>query len=148
MSIKEGNINPKSLKLSLKKPRITDSKIIKHAPVRQFKYSNLQKKYYIKSSTPFISSLKHIDKKLVKLESITNKQKSKQTYISIFGMGKTIEKVLNIGLHYQDEKHYRIETLTGSTVVLDEFENLKDFENENILRKRELSGIEIRIYFK
>ena len=34
-------------------------------------------------------------------------------------MGKTIEKVASIGTHFQ--KDYKVDVLTGSTTVLDEF---------------------------
>ncbi|KAI5955308.1 hypothetical protein KGF54_001869 [Candida jiufengensis] len=51
-----------------------------------------------------------------------NENYKKVKYITVKGMGKTIEKTLKIAMNYQNDQNYKVDILTGSVQVLDEFE--------------------------
>lgn len=108
----------------------------------------------IKSNTPYVSGLKRIKKTVDKFEQSLLPQNRKYQgggfksvkYISVKGMGKAIEKCLSLGLAFQDKFGYKIEVLTATVEVLDEFKQEgSDNEEESEYRKRRTSSIEIRI---
>ncbi|KAG0683083.1 hypothetical protein C6P40_000466 [Pichia californica] len=143
-----------------------DKKIIKHAPLRPYIHTELDSTVYIKSNTPFISAIKRIEKLMKKFDEIPNKKgemirrgnMSKKTkYITVKGMGKSISKVLNIGLHFKYEEKFTIDIFTKTVGVLDEFveeddkkeenkDNNGEDEDDDLLRKRNVGAVEIRIY--
>lgn len=141
-------------------------KHIKHsANLKPFTETQSSSIFLIKSKTPYISSLKKITKILDKFNKTKNNNKKYQNeqfknvkYITIRGMNKTIEKVLNLGIHFQD-KNYKVDILTDSVEVLDEFipttsttnddeEDDEEDDDERIYKKRMVSSIEVRIWIK
>ena len=50
-----------------------------------------------------------------------NDQYKRVKYITVKGMGKTIEKTLKLAMHFQ-QLGYKVDIITGSVQVLDEFE--------------------------
>lgn len=75
-----------------------------------------------------------------KVEKLNATQTKNKVFI-VKGMGKSIPKVLSIGVYFQ-LKNYRVEVFTGSVKVLDEFEKEDD---DSILSKRTVSSVEVRI---
>ena len=149
-------------------------KHIKHsANLKPLTETQASSTFLIKSRTPYISSLKRITKTLDKfnktksnVKKYQNEQFKNVKYITVKGMNKTIEKVLSLALHFQD-KNYKVDILTGSVEVLDEFilpdattndnsdggdedddSDADDEDNERIYKKRMVSSIEARIWIK
>lgn len=129
------------------------STVIKHPPLKPYLHTELDTTVYVKSSTPFMSAVKRINKIITKFDEIPNKRgrtirrgniSKKVNYVTIKGMGKCIEKVLSLGIHFQCE-NFQIETYTKSIGVLDEIVDEKD-EDDNEMKKRNVGAIEIRIY--
>jgi ribonuclease P/MRP protein subunit POP7 len=145
-------------------------KIIKHAPLRPYVHTELDSTIYVKSTTPFISAVKRIEKMINKFDEIPNKRgklvrrgniNKDINYILVKGMGKSINKVLNIGLHFKYEEKFNVDIFTKSVGVLDEIvedDNDND-DNDNdgdgdiddhddlcSLKKRNVGAIEVKIY--
>lgn len=105
---------------------------------------------YVKSSTPYISALKRIKKFLGDL------QKNGASYVVVLGMGKAIEKTLSLGCHFEQQLGHRVETLTKSVELVDEVltdremavphDSGEDTDRETMLKKRTVSGVELRVY--
>lgn len=82
----------------------------------------------VKTSTPYQSALKRIDRILDKFDKQTgpvlhrskyqNGEYKKVKYIVIKGMGKCIQKTISIALHYQT-KGYVVDIYTGTVEVVD-----------------------------
>lgn len=132
-----------STKVPKQDAKSASKKLLKHPPPRVFKYSNILTSFRLKSSTPFVSAVKHIDKKFLELDQPKNKN-SKKEYITVYGMGKTVEKCLSVGLYFQDTRQHKIEVRTTTVKVLDELQQ----DDEVEFRKRSISGVEIDIYRK
>ena len=109
-----------------------------------------------------------------KFEEIPNKKgdlirrgnvSRKCKFITVRGMGKSIDKVVNVGLHFKYEEKCTVDIFTKSVGVLDEFvgketekedkegkedvpgdEDGEDQEDDSVLRKRNVGAIEVRIY--
>lgn len=90
-------------------------------------------------------------------KSITSNRKfqggeyKKVKYITVKGMGKTIETTLGLANKFQNEFNYKVDVLTGTVEVLDEFipHESNDIESdEPIFQKRNVSYIELRIWLK
>ncbi|CCG23853.1 Pop7 protein [Candida orthopsilosis Co 90-125] len=143
-----------------------EGKHIKHSPqTRRLTETQYNSKFLVKSSTPFISAIKQISKQLARFSKsqgtqrkFQNDQYKKVKYITVKGMGKTIEKTLKLAMHFQS-LGYKVDILTGSVKVLDEFERKaivhsdddgdegigrEDCETE--YRKRMVSSVEARIW--
>ncbi|ANZ77388.1 BA75_04963T0 [Komagataella pastoris] len=120
----------------MKRERI-DGTLIKHPPMRKYKVTEEKNTFFVKSSTLYVSAVKQISKKVEKLNATQTKNK----VFIVKGMGKSIPKVLSIGVYFQ-LKNYRVEVFTGSVKVLDEFEKEDD---DSILSKRTVSSVEVRI---
>lgn len=119
--------------------------------------------FQVKSTTPFISGVKKVQKLLQQFEksSLSNKKYQqgdykKVKYVKIKGMGKAIEKTLSLGLKFQDDMHYKVDTITGTIELLDEFQ-MNDSDDGNVsvekkdeltFRKRNISCVEVRIWLK
>lgn len=150
---KEKRINPKRI----------NGKHIKHSPntVPLLKIEH-ETTFLVKSSTPYISALKRIQKILAKFDKSVlpnkkyqNVEYKKVKYITVKGMGKAIENTLSIALKFQDELNYKVDILTGSVEVLDEFQigtngddSDNDYNDETLFKKRMVSYIETRIWLK
>ncbi|ODV87070.1 hypothetical protein CANARDRAFT_26503 [[Candida] arabinofermentans NRRL YB-2248] len=144
--------------------RITGKKLIKHAPPRIYAYNDTKTVIHIKSSTPFISAVKRIEKSLKFFQEKYNKKgkpingHKNVEYIAVHGMGKTVVKVVNLALHFQYEQRMKVDIFTKTIGVLDEFKSetdgkLKsdddeedDDDDDDVLRKRNVSSVEVRIY--
>lgn len=120
--------------------------------------------FFVKSSTPFVSGLKRINKMLNKFNKTitrhTNKYQGgeykKVKYITVKGMGKSIENTLGIANKLQNDLHYKVDILTGTVEVLDEFEPFEEQDHHKhknsiddiTFQKRKVSTIELRIWLK
>lgn len=110
--------------------------------------------FLVKSSTPFVSALKRINKMLNKFNKTitkTNKYQAgeykKVKYITVKGMGKSIENTLSIANRLQNNYHYKVDVLTGSVEVLDEFVPETD-SFDSTFQKRKVSTVELRVWLK
>ncbi|ONH68559.1 Ribonucleases P/MRP protein subunit POP7 [Cyberlindnera fabianii] len=101
-------------------------------------HSDLDTLIHIQAKTPFVSALKRIDKTLSRLP----KKQPKSQLITIQGMGKAMELVVSLAVHFQTRGN-KIEVETNTVEVLDEFEQSDD---ESMLRKRHVSAVQVRIY--
>ncbi|KAH3674609.1 hypothetical protein WICMUC_003155 [Wickerhamomyces mucosus] len=118
-----------------------EGKIIKHNPSKQYKYSTTEYTINIQSKTPYVSALKRASKML----KLLPKKQPKKDYIIINGMGKAISKTLSIALHFQYVEGNKVEILTKTVEVLDEFDDGNE-DNDTVLRKRKISAVEIHIF--
>ena len=145
-----------------KKP--SNVKYVKHRPPKQIwlrvEYLTT---FQVKSTTPFISGIKKVQKLLQQFEksSLSNRKYQqgdfkKVKYIKIKGMGKAIEKTLSLGLKFQDDMHYKVDIITGTIELLDEFQ-IEDIDDTSVVtqkkdevsfRKRNISCVEVRIWLK
>lgn len=118
--------------------------IKKHPSVKSISRKQIHSTLYLKSKTPYVSALKRINKFL------TNINKTGSTYVTILGMGKAVEKALSLACHFQDQLQKKVDILTKSIDVMDELSHGDDDEDpsdaDSELKKRTVSGIEIRIY--
>jgi hypothetical protein len=110
-------------------------KLIKHPSPRLV--SSDKTAVYVSVSTPFVSALKRV----TKLLNESNKAGKKSSYVSVFGLGKAMDKALAIGLKFQTTGH-EIQVLTGTVTVTDEIDSEKE---EPVLTQRQLSNVEVRI---
>ena len=133
--------------------RTTKPKLYRKLPtIKQLTQNQIKSTIFIKSSTPFVSGIKRITKFLDNLAK--KKFKNAQVrYVTILGMGKAVEKTLSLGLYFEQEKFKRIEVYTKTVEVIDEMfadeeesEEINDNDRETTLKKRLVSGIEIRIF--
>lgn len=124
-----------------------ESKLLRKLPtVKTLSRKQIKTTIYVKTSTPYISALKRIKKFLRDLP------KSGSTYVVVLGMGKAIEKTLSFGCHFE-QLGKKVDVLTKSVELLDEVslddedgDSIKDVDRETMLKKRTISGIELRIY--
>lgn len=131
--------------------RYKGKKFVKHSAPKPYLQSESTKVVFVKSSTPYVSALKRIERLLKDFEPKINRRgqpivKSGTTteYVQVKGMGKAIGKVTSLGVHFKYEKKLRVDTFTRSIGVLDEF---VDPEGEDdVLRKRNVSAVELHIY--
>lgn len=125
-----------------------ESKLLRKLPtVKTLSRKQIKTTIYVKTSTPYISALKRIKKFLRDLP------KSGSTYVVVLGMGKAIEKTLSLGCHFEQQLGKKVDVLTKSVELLDEVsvddgdeDFIKDVDRETVLKKRTISGIELRIY--
>ncbi len=133
--------------------RIDGKQLVKHAPPRTYHENETQKMVFVRSSTPFVSAIKRIEKCLEgyrlkpnRRGRLASKHGTREAFVIVKGMGKAIPKVLNIGLHFKYEKNARLDVYTKTIGVIDEFKaDAKDSNDDDELRKRNVSSIEIRI---
>ncbi|VEU24332.1 DEKNAAC105649 [Brettanomyces naardenensis] len=140
--------------------RLENKCLVKHAPPRAYSQNEGSHVVYIKSSTPYISALKRIERSLDGFRPLPNrngspvaKSGSNIKYIVVKGMGKAIPKVVNLGIHFKYDKQLHVELYTKTIGVLDEFvpkdnENDDDDEEEeddDVLRKRNVGSVELHI---
>lgn len=116
--------------------------------MKTFSHKKIKNTIYVKSNTPYVSALKRVNKFLERLQKTGG-----STHISLLGMGKAIEKTLSIGCHFQTAKGRKVDILTTSVDVIDELEEMEqeeedilDEDKETVLKKRTISGVEVRIY--
>ncbi|KAI5962736.1 hypothetical protein KGF57_001470 [Candida theae] len=154
--------------LKIKMANRIEGKHIKHsAQTKRLTETQFNSTFLVKSSTPFISAVKRIDKQLTKFSKsqgtqrkFQNDQYKKVKYLIVKGMGKTIEKTLKLAMHFQSQG-YKVDILTGSVQVLDEFEKeayiSSDGEDgsrfghadiETKYKKRMVSSVEAKIWLQ
>ncbi|ODQ65568.1 hypothetical protein NADFUDRAFT_50852 [Nadsonia fulvescens var. elongata DSM 6958] len=119
-----------------------NGKLIKHPPPQlgQRPKDTIQ----IGSSTPFISGLKRVQKQL---------KVCTRPFLTVQGLGKSIEKVLALGVKLMELDHV-VEVRTSTLRVVDEFTEIindecrNDVDNDDteIMRAREVSKVELRVY--
>lgn len=143
-----------------KLPTYHSKQLVKHKPLRPYTQTESDHTVYVKSKTPFISAVKRINKILSKYETIPNKRgkyvskgnvSGNIEYITVMGMGKSIEKTVNIGVYFKFDLDFKVDIITKSVGVLDEFRPNGDDDGDDsdeILRKRNVGGVEVRIYLK
>lgn len=114
----------------------------------------------VKSSTPFVSAVKRIDRMLEKYDKGSGNstkyhrgEYKRLRYLTIKGMGAAMQKTVSLALHYETTKGHQIDIYTGTTTVLDSvavahIECKDDSEDETELRPRPVSYVEVRIHLK
>lgn len=127
----------------------TNMKLVKKRPtIKTLSHKKIKTTIYIKTSTPYISGLKRIKKFLADVS------KHGAKYVTIMGMGKALEKTLALAAYFNEEKGHKIQIMTKTIKVIDEVKeeddeidsNIDEEDEETILKKRTLSGVEVRIY--
>lgn len=117
----------------------------------------------IKSSTPFQSALKRIDRILERFDKQTgpvlhhskyqNGEYKKVKYVVIKGMGKCVQKTISIALNYQT-KNYTVDIYTGTVEVVDTIGNGEVVETregpqeQTKSQLRAVGYVEARIWLK
>lgn len=143
-----------SLIMTIKNNNNKNAKLIKKRPtIKTLSHKKIKTTIYIKSQTPYVSGLKRTKKFLADLS------KHGAKYATLLGMGKAVEKTLALGTYFSQEKGHKIEILTRTVKVIDELksmdsqedgaeedESVDDEDVETFLKRRTLSGVEIRIY--
>ncbi|KAH3668826.1 hypothetical protein OGAPHI_002581 [Ogataea philodendri] len=130
-----------------------DYKLVKHAAPRKYSYNDSKTVIHVKSSTPFMSAVKRIDKTFGYYDSkytkkgkpIPNENKN-VGYITVRGMGKTILKVMNLALYFEHEQNRKVEVFTKTLTVLDELKSTNK-DKDDVFQKRQVSCVELRIHF-
>ncbi|QHS71728.1 ribonuclease P/MRP protein subunit POP7 [Saccharomyces paradoxus] len=126
-------------------------RVRKHSSLKTLTHKQIHTTIFVKSTTPYVSALKRINKFL---ESV---RRHGSSYVTVLGMGKAVEKTLALGCHFQDQKNKKIEVFTKTIEVIDEViteeqadieikSDVEDDDKETRLKKRTLSGVEVRIY--
>lgn len=119
---------------------------------------------FISGKTPFVSAIKRIDRILEKFDHLVapvlhrpkfnNREYKKVKYIVIKGMGKSIQKVISLGLFYQTQKSYTVDIYTGTVPVVDTvtteevIETREGPEEQTKRQSRDASSVEVRIWLK
>lgn len=126
-------------------------KIIKRPTIKTYSHNRIHSTLYIKSSTPYISGLRRLEKWINKLRASSKKDK----IILLMGMGKAVEKTLALAYWCQDTVGLDIEITIKSIDVIDSevttdkdgdgASDDDDDDTEEILKKRRTSGVEIKI---
>lgn len=127
-----------------------NEKLIKHKPPAAFKFQDNESQFRLKSSALFMSSVKQIEKKLARIEKdiLVSKTRNygsniqKNKFIYVVGLQKTIQKLLNIALYFQQKQH-KVELTTFSVKALDEVEKETEESEYSI---RTISGMKAKIY--
>ncbi|QLQ81518.1 hypothetical protein HG537_0F02790 [Torulaspora globosa] len=124
------------------------SKVLRKLPsVKVLSRKQIKTTMYVKSNTPYISALKRIKKFLRDLDQ------NGASYVVVLGMGKAIEKTLSLGCHFEQQLGKKVEVLTKTVELVDEVvaecdetDDLRDIDRETCLKKRCVSGVELRVY--
>lgn len=141
------------------------SKHIKHSPNYQIVLKiERETTFLVKSSSPFIAAVKRINKMLEKFSKASGSKNAKfrggdyqkVKYVTVKGMGKSIEKTLSLGLKYQNELMHKVDIVTGGVEVLDEFkvkeededDEMDDGDRKSVYKNRMVSFVECRIWIK
>lgn len=144
-------LNFATKKFSMKKP---EKRLIKHSPNTQI-VGVVQREttFLVKLRTPFVSAIKQITKILQKFDKLrlnhrkyNNGEYKRVRYITVKGAGRAIEKAIAVGAKFA-EMDYKVDYLTGSVEVLDEFKG-DDSDDDSEFAKRMVSYIEARIWLK
>lgn len=114
---------------------------IKHPPPKLLKDVSNKPVIFISPKSHFIAALNRVTKYLDKLQH----KRIKGRYVRVMGLGKAIDKTLNIGYSFQS-KGFTVEVHTGTVAVLDEVE--KDKDSDPTLSQRKVSNVEVRIFPK
>ncbi|CCD24243.1 ribonuclease P/MRP protein subunit POP7 NDAI_0C05840 [Naumovozyma dairenensis CBS 421] len=129
------------------------SKLIRKRPtIKTLSHKTIKSTIYVKSSSPYISVVKRVHKFIEQLNKT-----GRSPYVRLMGIGKAVEKTLSIACHFQEEKGRRVDVKTISVDVIDELQYQEDHEEqeeeiendedrETVLKKRSVSGVEVKIY--
>ncbi|KAK5778696.1 ribonuclease P/MRP protein subunit POP7 PWA37_000028 [Arxiozyma heterogenica] len=138
----------------MSKKYLMDTKLIRKRPtLKTLSHKKIKTTIYIKSTTPYISALKRIKKFLSEL------QKHGAKYVTLLGMGKAVEKTLALGSYFSQEKGQKVQVMTRTIKVIDELKDISETQEsvneeeetdendeETFLKRRTLSGVEVRIF--
>ena len=138
----------------MNKEHLKDTKLIrKRSTIKTLSHKKIKTTIYIKSSTPYISGLKRTKKFLSEL------QRHGAKYVTLLGMGKAVEKTLALGSYFSQEKGHKVHVMTKTIKVIDELkdvsetqeivdeeEDMDEEDEETFLKRRTLSGVEVRVY--
>lgn len=138
----------------MSKQHLTNTKLIRKRPtLKTLSHKKIKTTIYIKSNTPYISGLKRTKKFLSEL------QRHGAKYVTLLGMGKAVEKTLALGSYFSQEKGHKVHVMTKTIKVIDELKNISETQEtlneeedideedeETFLKRRTLSGIEVRIF--
>lgn len=138
------------------------TKIVKHNPDTKLRSKTaLDTTFLVKGSTPFVSAVKRIDRMLEKFDTNgTGYRKyllgeyKKVRFLTIKGMGKAIDTVVSLGLHYKHKKQYKVDVKTGTVEVLDELKKPLEYstkesdDEESEFKKRRASYVDVKIWLK
>lgn len=130
---------------------MVQAKLVRKLPsVKVLSSKQIKTTIYVKSNTPYISALKRIKRFLRDLE------KNGASHVVVLGMGRAIEKTLSLGCHFEQQLGKKVEVLTKTVELVDEVaaesdesiesEDLRDADRETTLKKRSVSGVELRVY--
>lgn len=139
-----------------------EKRLIKHNPDTKLRSKTaLDTTFLVKSSTPFMSAVKRIDRMLEKFDTVGIQHRKfqlgeykKVRYLTIKGMGKAINTAMSLALHYQGKKQYKVDVKTGTVEVLDEIRqpleySTKDSDDEEAtFQKRNASYVDVKIWLK
>lgn len=137
-----------------KLPRLEGKRLVKHQVPRRQAYSNrkVDTLLRMKSTTPFVSALKRIERMLANLEPMTNRKGHQATrppngvtHVTVEGMGRCISRLMDVCTQFEGKGH-RVELFTRSVEVLDEYQDVQDEAAEDILRKRRVGCLVAHIY--
>lgn len=142
--------------MAITKPKHTEGKThIKRSPNNEIKtLVERETCYLVKSGTPFVAAVKRIvlilakfDKSQLKHRRFQGGEYKKVKYITVKGMGKAMEKAISIALKFE-ELEYKVDYLTGSVEVLDEYKDDSEEDEDSVYQKRMVSYVEARIWLK
>lgn len=138
----------------MNKEHLKDTKLKrKRSTTKTLSHKKIKTTIYIKSGTPYISGLKRTKKFLSEL------QRHGAKYVTLLGMGKAVEKTLALGSYFSQEKGHKVHVMTKTIKVIDELkdvsetqeivdeeEDIDEEDEETFLKRRTLSGVEVRVY--
>ncbi|OBA19374.1 hypothetical protein METBIDRAFT_33545 [Metschnikowia bicuspidata var. bicuspidata NRRL YB-4993] len=123
--------------------------------------TEIQTTIFVKSSTPYVSALKRVDRLLEKFDRLPTNYKQfqqgeykKVRSLSVKAMGSAMEKAVSIGLHFKENMGYQVDFFTGTVEVVDELKTTEipntrdDSEDETELRGRNVSCVQVTIWLK
>ncbi|CCE61202.1 hypothetical protein TPHA_0A01180 [Tetrapisispora phaffii CBS 4417] len=130
-------------------------RLVKRNPsIKGLSHQKIHSTVYIKSTTPYVSGVKRINKFLENLD------KQAAIYVTVLGMGRAVEKTLSMALYFENTKHKRVEVYTRTVDLLDEVidesaeeststsdsDSDDDEHKVTTLKNRKITGIELRLY--
>ncbi|ODQ80839.1 hypothetical protein BABINDRAFT_12943 [Babjeviella inositovora NRRL Y-12698] len=113
--------------------------------LKPFSVKSLQTIIHLKSSTPYVSALKRIQKHIIQLP----KKQPSVKYVTVKGMGvKPVEKLMQLAVFFQVEEGFKVDMFTSSVEVLDEYVEEDEESGSSVFKKRLVSSVVMRIWRK
>lgn len=134
--------------------RVIGKKHVRHGPVSAIPlHVERESVFLLKTRTPYVLAIKRISKMLEKFDATRANRKhstgdyKRVKYVAVKAMGRAISLAVLVGLFFEHERRLRVEYVTGTVLVLDEF-TAEDSENdeEDEMRKRAVSCLEVRVW--